>query len=482
MPAITSLGIGSGVDINSMVTQLVALENRPLVAMRSAATALQTQVSSYGQMSSLFGTLQSAANKLTGSSLWNQSTATSSDDSAVAVVGGSAAAAGSYSVSVQKLATNQSVVSTTRYSDASALAGSGTLTLQLGAWDLPPMNFVPHVGRDPVTVSITATDTLQSLRDKINGQDAGVQATIVTDSSGARLSLRSSATGAENGFRISASDDDGNHTDNAGLSRFAFDPGNGSTEMTQTVAASNAQATINGIPVVSASNELSTVIDGLTLRLRKESFGTVDLAVSSDREAVTAAVTGFAEAYNALSKLITDQTKYDPASKVGGPLQGDSAATGLQRQLRNLLNTASGASTVFPRLSDVGLRLQRDGSLQVDAGKLSSATGNLAELKKAFAHSDTGNTANDGFARRYAALAAQVLGTDGNLTTRTEGLRERLSRNAQDQTRLSERVERFRARLVTQYTAMDANLSRLNSLSSYMTQQLAGLNRSNNNG
>ena len=480
MPAITSLGIGSGVDINSMVSQLVALESRPLVAMRSAATSLQTQVSSYGQLSSLFGALQSAASKLTGNSLWSKSTAISSDDTAVAVVGGSTAAAGSYALSVQKLAANQTVVSTTSYASATELVGSGTLTLELGQWDLPPMNFVPQVGRTPVTVAITAADTLQTLRDKINGLGAGVNAAVVTDSSGARLSLRSSSSGAVNGFRMSVADGDGVNTDAAGLSRFAFNPGGGSTQMEQRLAAGNAQATVNGIAVVSASNELGTVIDGLTFRLRKENFGSVDIAVTSDREAVKTAIQGFADAYNTLSKAITEQTKYDPATKVGGPLQGDGAATGLQRQLRNLLNMGSGASATFGRLSDVGMQVQRDGTLSVDSAKLDSATANLTELKKAFANADAGNSANDGFARRYSTLATQVLGTDGSLTTRTEGLRERLTRNGEDQARVGERVQRFQARLVAQYTAMDASLSRLNALSSYVTQQMNALNKSNN--
>ena len=477
MPAITSLGIGSGADINSIVTQLVALESRPLVQMRNAANALQTQVSSYGQLSSLFGALQTAASNLTGSSLWGKSTATSSDDTAVAVVGGSTAAAGSYSVSVQKLAANQTVVSTTGYTDASTPVGSGTLTLDIGKWDLPPMNFVPQVGRAPVTVPITATDTLQTLRDKINALGAGVNASIVTDSNGARLSMRSSSSGADNGFRVSVADSDGNNSDANGLSRFAFNPGGGSTQMEQKQAASNAEATVNGITVVSASNELSGVVDGMTLRLRKENFGSADVAVTSDRDAVKTAIQGFADAYNTLAKAISEQTKYDPGTKVGGPLQGDSAATGLQRQLRTLLNVASGASTTFSRLSDVGLQVQRDGTLKVDSGKLDSATANLTELKKAFSNTDAINSANNGFARRYALLATQVLGSDGSLTTRTEGLRDRITKNGEDQATLSDRVERFRARLVAQYTVLDGNLSKLNALSSYVTQQMNMLNK-----
>jgi flagellar hook-associated protein 2 len=480
MAAITSLGIGSGVDINSMVTQLVALESRPLAQMQSAARAMQTQISSYGQLQSLFGALQTAASKLTGASLWQQSKASSSDESAVSVVGGSGAAAGSYAVSVQNLAANQTVVSRSAYGSSAEPVGAGTLTIDIGSWDLPPMNFLPEVGRAPVQVTVDGSDTLSTLRDKINGAGAGVTASIVTDASGARLALRATDTGESKAFRIGVWDNDGGPAnDGAGLSRFGFDPASGLADMEQKVPGEDARATVNGIEVVSSSNELTSVIEGITLRLRKENFGSADIAVANDRDAVKTAVQGFAEAFNTLAKALAEQTKYDAASKTGGPLQGDSAATGLQRQLRALVAAGSGASSVFGRLSDVGLTMQRDGTLSVDTAKLDSATANLGELKKAFSNSDTGNTANDGFARRFSALATQVLGIDGSLTTRAEGLRERLSKNSEDQDKLEDRVERFRERLVRQYTAMDANLARLNSLSSYMEQQLASLNKSN---
>ncbi len=480
MPAITSLGIGSGLDVNTMVNQLVALESRPLTQLQDQATQLRTQVSSYGQLSSLFGSLQTAANRLTGTSLWSQAKATSADEGVVQVVGGSSAAPGSYDVSVSSLATSQTVVAADALDSPSELVGSGTLTLEIGAWDQPPMNFVPMVGRDPVSITVTADDTLATLRDKINATGAGVTASIVTDSNGARLALRSTATGAENGFRLAVADDDGAAIDDGlGLSRFAYDPGAGSTGMEEKQRAANAVASINGIEVESASNELSGVVDGLTLRLRREG-ASADVTVTSDRDAVKTAIQDFATAYNNLAKAIAEQTKYDAASRTGGPLQGDSAATGLQRQLRSLLGAGSEASATFRRLSDVGLAVQRDGTLSVDGARLDSAMGDLAELKKAFAANDA-DPARDGFARRYADLAQQVLGLDGSLTTRTEGLRQRIARNGEDQSALEERVERFRARLVAQYTAMDSNLSRLNALSGYVTQQLAAMSASGSN-
>jgi flagellar hook-associated protein 2 len=475
MAAITSLGIGSGLDLNTMLTQLVAVESRPLTQLRSDANALQTKVSSYGQISSLFSAVQTAASKLSGSTLWGQSTAVSGDTAVAQVVSASNAAPGSYSVTVQQLATNQSVVSTSNFSSTDGLVGAGTLTLDIGSWDRPPMNFVPQVGRDSVDISVSATDTLATLRDKINTAGAGVTASIVTDSAGSRLALRSSSTGESNGFRLAAADADGNNTNAAGLSRFAFDPANGTTLTEQKVAAQNAKATVNGIDVNAASNDLSSVIEGVSLRLGKVSDTGTTLTVSADTESVKTAVQDFSKAYNSLVSYLSSQTKYDPTSKVAGALQGDSAATGLINQLRSLLGSSSGASSVYARLSDIGLTAQRDGTLTVNSTKLSSAVGNLAELKKAFANNGNGDSAQDGFARRYADLATLVLGSDGTLTSRTEGIQSRITKNGDAQTRMQDRIDRFQARLTAQYTAMDANQSKLTALSTYVTQQMNAL-------
>ena len=478
MAALTSLGIGSGMDLNSIVTQLVALERRPLDQMRSDAGRLQTQVSSFGKIQGFLSGLQDGANALTGNALWAQGLPSSADESSVSVVGGTTAATGSYAVSVQALAGSQTLASNTVFSGATDTVGSGTLSIGLGTWDATRSSFTSKTGTTAMNITVAAGDTLQSLRDKINGADAGVTATLVTDASGVRLSMRSTSTGAVNGFRITANDTgDGNNADNLGLSRFAFNPPGGANGLDLKQAAVNARATVNGIAVESASNELTGVVEGLTLRLRKETTAPVDVSITRDREAIVSAIKTFAEAYNQLTNYITGQTKYDATSKVGGPLQGDSAATGLQTQLRAVLATISGASAAFPRLSNVGLQIQRDGTLKVDEAKLNAATSNLTELKKAFANNDTVTPGNNGFAKRYALLASQALGVDGTLTARNEGLRKLITKNTDDQGRLNDRVDRYKVRLVAQYTAMDANLSKLTSLSNYVTQTLASLNK-----
>lgn len=480
MATFTSLGIGSGLDINTMISKLVAVESQPLTQLQKTASSLQTQVSSIGKITSLMSGLQTAAEKLTNPSLWTQSTATSADAATVQVISDSGAATGSYGVSVQQLAATQTAVSGSAYADASQLVGAGTLTIDIGSWQgqQQPLSFVPQVGRANVSITVTSSDTLQSLADKINSADAGVSAAIVTDSSGARLSLRSTSSGADNGFRVTTSDGDGNNTDASGLSRFAFDPEGGAASMVQTLAGADAKATVNGIAVSSASNDLSGVVSGLTLRLHKLSTDAVDVSVTADTDSIKTAITGFVDAYNALSSNISDQTKYDAATKTAGNLQGDSTALALQRQLRSLIGSPSSASSTYSRLSDVGIAITRDGTLSVNSTKLSSALGNLTELKKAFAANGNGDATLDGFARRYDKLATQVLASDGSLTMRTDGLQQRITKNGLDQTAMQSRIDAYQQRLVSQYSALDSSMSSLNALQSYVTAQLAALTKS----
>jgi flagellar hook-associated protein 2 len=129
-------------------------------------------------------------------------------------------------------------------------------------------------------------------------------------------------------------------------------------------------------------------------------------------------------------------------------------------------------------MSDIGLEVQRDGTLNVNQAKLDKATTQLSELKKAFMNSDIITPGNSGFARRYSDLATQALGVDGLVTTRTTGLQKLISQNSDRQTALNARVDAFQTRLVAQYTTLDSNVAKLNSLSAYVTQQIANWNKS----
>jgi flagellar hook-associated protein 2 len=478
MATISSPGIGSGLDVNTIISQLVAIERQPVTALQTKATKIQGQISEYGKIKSAMSTFRDAASKLTNLDTWGQTLGSTSNTSAVEVTTTTGASAGNYSVTVQSLAAAQSLASGV-FASSSATPGAGTLRIELGTWGANQASFTAKAGSTALDVNIEATDTLAQVRDKINGAGAGVTAVVFTDGSGSRLLMRSSATGEENAFRITVTDNDGTPTDAAGLSALSYDTSVASRQMARTQTAANAAATFNGLPVSSASNTLTNIVEGVTLKLVGVTADAVDVGIVQDKESLKKAVQAFADGYNALAKLIADQTKYDAATKSGGPLQGDSSAVGIQRQLRLIAGSNSAASTTFTRLSDIGLAVGPDGQMAVTASKLDNALANPAELKKLLSNADTLDTSKVGIARAFRNLGDAFLKFDGPLTTRSEGLRSRLDQNQDQQDRLNERIAQTEKRLRAQYSALDTTLSRLNGLSSYVTQQIAQFNNNN---
>jgi flagellar hook-associated protein 2 len=475
MATISSPGVGSGLDVNSIVTQLVAIERQPIVQLQSQASSLQTKLSAFGKLQSNLSALRDAASALTRVSTWNQTTGTSSDTASVAVTTDSTNLPGTYTVQVTKLAQAQSNVSKT-YSAATDLVGEGTLRIELGSWD-QSNNFTAKAGATAVDITVgPPAKTLAEVRDMVNAANAGITAAVLTDASGSRLVFRSSATGAANGFRVTSTDVDGNNVDASGLSALAFDPSVGVITMAQAMAAANASALINSAPVSSASNTLTNVVDGMTLTFQRETTTPVTITTAADKEGIRKKVEAFVSAYNDVNKELAAQTKYDAASKTAGALQGDSAAVGLRAALRGTLLGSSAASATFTRLADIGFDVQQDGSIKLDSKKLDNALANLPELKKLFSASDTVVTANNGFATLVRTMADTALGVDGSIASRSEGLRDRISRNEKRQAELERRVAQTETRLRKQYTALDAKMGELQGLSNYVAQQVTLLN------
>jgi len=469
MASVTSAGIGSGLDVESIITKLMAVEKAPVVQLQTEATKIQSKISAYGSIQSSVSGFRDAALALTKSSLWSATTATSADTSAITVSSGSSAAAGNYSVSVQSLAAAQSVASTS-FASSSTVVGEGALTIDVGSWDVGEPGFKARATISSMNIAISATDTLADVRDKINAAGGGVSASIVTDSSGARLVLSSTSTGVENGFRVTAS--------GAGPSAFAYDATDGSAAMKRSQSAADAKAKINGLDITSASNTLNDVVQGLTMNLQKVTTGDVQVSVAQDNTAIKGAISSFVAAYNGLSSLLKSQTKYDESTKTAGTLQGDSTAVSLQRQLRSVLTAPGTASSTFSNLSSLGLEIQSDGTLRVSDTKLNNALTKLPEMKKAFANSDVANSDNDGFAQKLRALGDQALGTDGGLAARTAGLNSTLKLNSERQDAITDRMTATEKRLRAQYTALDTKMAGLNTLSTYISQQITNWNKS----
>ncbi|MBC7699407.1 flagellar filament capping protein FliD [Aquabacterium sp.] len=482
--SITSLGIGSGLDANTIVTKLVALESQPITNLQTASDKLQTKISAYGQIQSAVSSVRDAARKLTSVDLWGATAAASADATAVNATTSAGAQIGTYSIDVTALAKPQSVVTKTSLASGASTLGSGTLTLDVGTWT--GTSFAAKSGATPVTITVAATDTLANIRDKVNSSNSGVKASIVTDSSGSRLVMQSATTGEANGFRVTVADaGDGNDIDNAGLSALAYDPGSTTAGTSLSQGAADAEATINNVPIKSATNTLSEVVSGLSITLSKVTSsptittGPITITVSQDTATITKAVADFATAYSSMATLLKANTKYEESSKAAGVLQGDSGALSVQNQFRSILGNSSAASTTFDTLSSVGLEIQTDGTVKVNSTKLTSALGNLAEVKKLFSNSDSVDPTKDGIMTRLRVMSDSLMGTDGILTVRTAGLKQTITDNQSRQESLQNRVDLYEKRLKAQYTALDTIMAGLTSQGNYVTQMINSLNRSN---
>jgi len=471
MATISSPGIGSGLDVQSIVSQLVALEKAPLKPLQTQATSFQTKLSTYGTIKSQVAALGDAAAKLSTSSGWNAVTATSSNATAVNVTAAAGAVATSLTLEVQQLAKAQSTASSTVA--AGTAMGSGTMTIELGSWGSG--SFV--AGSAPaVNVTINpGEDTLAEIAAKINGAGAGVSATVLKDASGERLLMRSSATGEETAFRISVADGDGNNTDANGLSRLAFDTAN-PAGMARTQVGQNAQATINGVSISSASNRLSDTLPGLTIQLSQVTTAPVEIEVKTDLEAARKNLQGFVDAYNALNTTLVNATRFDAGSKSAGALQGDSTAVGLQSALRGMMRSVT-ASSPFARLPDIGLDIKSGGALEIKTEKLDAALTDFEGLKALFTTTSADPTAR-GFGLKIKAFADGLINSDGLVSTKTAGIQAAVKRNELDQERINDRAARVEVRLLAQYNAMDAAVSRLSGLSAFVNQQVSMWNKS----
>lgn len=476
MATITSLGLGSGLDVESIITKLVALDQQPITNINTKTTGLKTQLSTYGQIQSALSTLRDSAAKLTKPDTWAATKTTVSDATAITATASNGTAVGNVTVQVDKLAQGQSLASG-NFAGSTATVGQGTLTIELGAWSTDGSTFTSKAGKTPVTITIgPGQDQLGQIRDQINASGAGVVASIVTDASGSRLTMTSSATGETNAFRVSVSDSDGASSDATGLSQLAYDPSNSASQMSLTLPAVNARAKLNGLDISSETNSLTSAIDGLNILLLKVT-PPVTISISQDADAIKKAVSDFTTAYNAINQMLRTQTKYDDSSKTAAPLQGDSAAISMSNRLRGIMSGTTSLGGAFSRLSDLGLAPGSDGNIPTSSTKLDKAMSNLDDLKKLFMGVDSTDDSNSGFAVRMRTLVDQALGTDGTVSSRQKGIQTAIDNNNKRVDTLTERSAANEARLRAQYAALDTKMASLNSLSNYMTQQIAQYNK-----
>ncbi len=476
MATISSPGVGSGLDVDAIVKQLVSIERRPINLITEQKTTLQSKLSAFGLIKSYTVNVQDAVAKLADASLWTKTKALTTDTS-LTVSSTAAAVKGSYNIGITQLAEAHALASQA-YTSSTDPVGSGKLTIELGTWTSGPATFTPKSGSTAVEVTIEpGQDSLEQVRSAINAANAGVTASIVRDASGARLAITSNATGADNAIRITAAADAPAQPGDPTLDDLVYNPEVGPGNVTQTIEARNATATVNGLNVTSTTNTFDNVIEGVKFTASKVTTTPATVAVSLDTDTMKSAVNTFISAYNDIAKYINQQTKYDAETKVAGALQGDRSTLSVLSQLRSVVTGASQASSSLRTMSDIGIQLQPDGTLKLNEARFATAMENPEEVAKAFSAKDAINPADNGFAVRMKAMTAAMLSTDGLVSNRADGLRSSITLKDKQIATYEQRVAQTEARLYQQYSALDSKMSTLNALNAYVTQQVTNWNK-----
>jgi len=465
MTTISSAGVGSGLNIESIVTALMSVEKQPLTNLEKRQTSYESKISALGTLKGALSSLQTAAKALTPASTQTATAAfsgfkaTLADSTIATATTTSAAVAGTYSVEVGALATNQRLALGKTYDAGAAVLDFGsdtsrTLTLTKGG----------------TAVDITldsSQNTLAGVRDAINNASAGVSATIVTDTSGKQnLLLTATDGGTANAVSIS------------GTATF-IDPANlgspiaASSAFNQTQAATDASVKIQGISIATSGNKITDAIDGVTLEINKT--GTTNLTVARDNTDLKSKLETFVNAYNSLNSSIKSLGAYNSATKTAAALNGDSTLRSVQSQVRTALTSvpADLASNPLKTLSDIGISFQPDGSLKLDSTKFEKA-----------ASSNFSATANviGAFGNTLKTTTTDLLATNGVIASRSDGLSSSVKALDRQMEAMENRLTIIEKNYRARFTSLDTTMTSMSTTSSYLNQQLTLLsNMATNN-
>jgi flagellar hook-associated protein 2 len=468
--AITS-STTTAIDVPTLVSQLMAVERRPVDKLHAKITSYETKISSFGTLSSLVSGFQTASKSMTTS--LQKLAATPSDPNILSATASSTAVPGTYALSISQLAQSQNLIAAGQTSSTAGIGNGAatTVTFDFGTISGGTLTGGVYSGASftangslPASITIDATNnTLGGIRDAINSAALGVTATIVNDGSGTpyRLALTSSSTGVSKSLRITTSGGDGSIGN-----LLAYDPA-GAQKLTQTLAAQNANLSVNGIAITNASNTISEAIQGVTLTLKNITSTPTSLTVARDTTAINTAAAGFVDAYNALASQIKSRAAYGTGATGGGALAGDATLRQMQDQLRGILMTPASGSTLTS-LTQVGISIQRDGSLQLDSSKLGDA------ISTSFTDVNNLFSSSTGYATRLENWAKSALTAGGLIDSRTQNLRKNVKDQNEAVDRLEKRLSALEKKYTLEYTNLNRLLSSMNSTSTFLTQQLTG--------
>lgn len=466
---ISSPGLGSNLDIKTLVGNLMALETRPLVALDTKEAALQSQISFLGGIKGALSGFQSAARSLETLVAKSNFRATATDANVLVPATSEAVGAGVYAVTVTDIAQSQRLATPGQASKTAAIGAGAATTLSftfgtisggtLDANGVYAGAAFAGSGATAVTVDIDSTsNTLEGIRDAINAAAIGVQASIVNDGSGTpyRLVLNGANTGLGKSMKIEVTGD-------SAISGLLSYDAAGTQNLSQLQAARNATLTVDGVPITSADNAVTGVIEGLTFVVKAAGSSTV--TVGRDTTQISAAIAQLVKTYNDTSKAVGD------ATAKGAVLQGSTGTVSILTRLRSEIGSIRSGLGDYQSLSQLGISFQRDGTLTLDTAKLGTAlSANYADAS-AFLKN---------FSGAVSSLTTSMLGENGSLKAQTDGLTRSIGGIAERRVVLSRRLEAVEQRYLAQFTALDTLIASMKQTSSFLEQQLANLPKINN--
>jgi flagellar hook-associated protein 2 len=470
-------GIGSGIDIDSIVKASVAAEKAPkqnqIDKLESKTT---TKLTSLGSLKSAVSEFQTALSLLNSSTSFLSKSATSSNTTALSATGTASAVAGSYKIEVSQLASSSKIASTAFSGGSTTAFNTGTVDIKMG-------------GEAALTINVDSTNnTLAGMRDAINaqGKTAGISATIVSDSQGSRLVLSSTKMGDGNDLTMTGTS---TGTGSGSLEDLTFPPATlNPTDFASTAdydkavakagktitTAQSAKLTIDGLDVVSDSNTIDKAIDGVSIKLTgtTKTDEPLTLTVADNTTAVKTNVQNFVTAYNKMMTTINSLTKVTTVANsdpVVAGLAGDATARSLVSSIRSELVSNSGGTGAITALANLGVTTKQDGTLEVDSAKLDTAVSENYEGVAAYF------TGDDGLANRLTTKLKPYTDGGGILESRTTQLSSTITSLDKQQETLDLRMTALQERLYKQYNAMDALVSSLSTTSDSLASQLDSL-------
>lgn len=456
-------GIMSGLDTASIISQMMALERRPVELLEYKLTGLETKISAVGMLKSALSDLQGATSAINTTDLFAGFTATSGNTDVITATASSEAVSGAYQVTVNGLAQAETVNGSS-FVGSDVVVGTGTLTIQLGS------NAAVNVVID------STTSTLAGIAQAINDSDAEVSAGVVNDGLGNYfLSLTGKETGEANTISLSVDDDDLVDDDASGLSKLYADPLTQSMSV-PTQLATNALLTVNGIDVERASNTIDDLLQGVTLGLVAKDVGNpVSITVARDTASIKNKINTFVSKYNTVVDVLARLQSYDAETGVAGLLQGDSTARNVQGQLRAVLQgQIPGVVENVDQLSELGFETGRDGKLSFDGAVFDTVySTNRTDVINSFTQDiESGK----GFAVQFeSVLESYVQSTTGILSAKEEGLKNSTDRVRDQIVSYEFRLSKREENLKRQFQALETLMAQFQGTSGSLSQQLESL-------